>query len=547
MGNSPRREDFISYLSGLTSVLPPPPYLREEQYWVRLATGSGTIPEKPITRMEQLLDYYLTHGGGITVEPITVTENGTYTAPDGKAYTPLAVNVPGIEPQTYEWQQTSAQVQAFLDYMTIHPYDPDDYTTSYFDTHTVDFSGNPERPKGQAVNTDAGVLEVGGYKKTVTSGSNTIYNTVPNVSTPYALNADGEVKQTGTLMPNKPLRQIMAATRNFRDLGGWACDGGYIKYGILYRAGELNGNDADIVLNQLGIKTELDLTGDGTHGAISGLKYAGYVGGYAMYALTPVDAWKVNIRAVFDAAKYNEPLVFHCSAGADRTGTLACVIEGMLGVSQSNLDVDYELTSFYQYYERKRNEDYQGGGGADWRRLINQIKAVSGTTFRDKCVNFVASLGFTAAEINAFRAAMIDGYDPDEDDVTPDIDTFTVTNNLSHATSDNSATSATEFQPYEANIVAADGYAIPTVQILMNGVDVTAQVWDGKQTNLYRSIQKTLTNCTMDNTKVSVIDGQGFAAEVTADAGYTFEGATVSITMDGVDITNQVWMTKEDI
>ena len=31
---------------------------------------------------------------GITVEPITITQNGTTTAPSGKAYSPITVNVP---------------------------------------------------------------------------------------------------------------------------------------------------------------------------------------------------------------------------------------------------------------------------------------------------------------------------------------------------------------------------------------------------------------------------------------------------------------------
>lgn len=33
-------------------------------------------------------------GGGVTVEPLSVTENNTYTAPSGKAYSPVVVNVP---------------------------------------------------------------------------------------------------------------------------------------------------------------------------------------------------------------------------------------------------------------------------------------------------------------------------------------------------------------------------------------------------------------------------------------------------------------------
>ncbi len=37
-------------------------------------------------------------GGGVTVEPLSVTENGTYTAPSGKAYSPVTVNVTAPTP-----------------------------------------------------------------------------------------------------------------------------------------------------------------------------------------------------------------------------------------------------------------------------------------------------------------------------------------------------------------------------------------------------------------------------------------------------------------
>ena len=33
-------------------------------------------------------------GAGATVEPLSVTANGTYTAPEGTAYSPVTVNVP---------------------------------------------------------------------------------------------------------------------------------------------------------------------------------------------------------------------------------------------------------------------------------------------------------------------------------------------------------------------------------------------------------------------------------------------------------------------
>lgn len=39
-------------------------------------------------------------GGGITVEALSATENKVYTAPEGKAYSPVTVNVPSGEDTT---------------------------------------------------------------------------------------------------------------------------------------------------------------------------------------------------------------------------------------------------------------------------------------------------------------------------------------------------------------------------------------------------------------------------------------------------------------
>lgn len=60
-----------------------------------------TIPEYPITREEMYLDAIARGGGGgggVTVTPLSATENGTYTAPSGTAYSPVTVDVPGPDP-----------------------------------------------------------------------------------------------------------------------------------------------------------------------------------------------------------------------------------------------------------------------------------------------------------------------------------------------------------------------------------------------------------------------------------------------------------------
>ena len=50
-------------------------------------------------QMSDAIDQIQTGGGGVTVESLSVTGNGTYTAPAGKAYSPIVVNVPGGTPQ----------------------------------------------------------------------------------------------------------------------------------------------------------------------------------------------------------------------------------------------------------------------------------------------------------------------------------------------------------------------------------------------------------------------------------------------------------------
>lgn len=57
------------------------------------------VPETPITRLEKywaaILDK-IQGGGSVTVEALNVTENDTYTAPTGKAYSPVTVAVPNL-------------------------------------------------------------------------------------------------------------------------------------------------------------------------------------------------------------------------------------------------------------------------------------------------------------------------------------------------------------------------------------------------------------------------------------------------------------------
>ena len=409
------------------------------------------------------------------------------------------------------WHQCPEAVRNYLAAVT---YDPSDYSTSQIASYAPATAVvSNYRPIGK------------------TLGGKTYYNQVPGIETPFASGG-----KAGTLKPLDFLRYIQTNTWNVRDLGGWACDGGTVKYGLLFRGGEPSSADYNVLVKELGIKYDLNLRGSSeapwTKSPLGDDVFFVKAEAYNWYSLTNAEAWRINLRCVFDAVTHGQPVYFHCAAGADRTATLACVLEGLLGISQSNIDKDYELTTFYSGSDtdanaRRRNE-------SEWKGLISAIDAKSGSTFRDKCVTFAAELGFTAAEINAYRKAMIDGT---PSTVTPSISTFTVTNAIEGAASDNAATEATQYQPYEAEISAHNGKTISSVSVKMGGVDITAEVWRGDETELYHKVTYNLGNCFTDNTQLRVIDGQSFGANISPDAGYELDGATASITMGGKDVS----------
>ena len=439
-----------------------------------------------------------------------------------------------------EWHQCPELVRNYLANVT---YNPNDYSTS------------------QIANYAPANAVVSNYKPIgVTVGSETYYNEIPNVKTPFANSS-----KAGTLKPLDFLRWIRtrnnsAEAWNVRDLGGWACDGGTVKYGLLIRGGRISAADRAVLVGELGIQHDLDLRGregggsddepEMTESPLGSDVWYTRTQQYAWYALTPVATWQTYLRCVIDAVTHREPVYFHCTAGADRTGTLACVLEGLLGMSQSDIDKDYELTTFYSGSSsdanaRRRNE-------SDWKGLLNAINAVSGKTFRDKCVRFaVGTCGMSMADINAFRAAMIDG--------TPETLHWyqTITKNLTGCTISNSASQVEYGEAYTATIAAESGKTITSVVVKMGDVDITATAYTAgsgviniakvtgavtitavaTMPSVTYTITRNLTNVASSNTANSIAEGASYNTTLTPTGTYKKLG-DISVTMGGADISS---------
>ena len=441
--------------------------------------------------------------------------------------------------ETIQWHQCPEAVRNYLTNVT---YDSNDYSTSQIASYAP---ANAVVSNYKPIGRDA--------------GGETHFNEVPNIETPFAGGG-----KAGTLKPLDFLRWIKtressAEAWNVRDLGGWACDGGTVKYGLLIRGGKLSAADRAVLVGELGIQHDLDLRGregggsgdepEMTESPLGNDVWYTRTQQYAWYALTPVETWQAYFRCVIDAVTHREPVYFHCTAGADRTGTLACVLEGILGMSQSDIDKDYELTTFYSgsgsdATARRRNE-------SDWKGLINAIKAVSGDTFRDKCVHFaVGTCGISMADINAFRAAMIDG--------TPETLHWyqTITKNLTGCTISNNASQVDYGEAYTATIAAESGKTITSVVIKMGGVDITSTAYTagsgainiakvtGAVTitavaimpSVTYTITLNLTNVASSNTANSIAENASYTTTLSPTGTFKKLGA-ITVTMGGVDIS----------
>lgn len=199
---------------------------------------------------------------------------------------------------------------------------------------------------------------------------------------------------------------------NFRDIGGYrTVEGRVVKWGKVYRSDSLaHLSDADLrQITQMGIKLVCDfrapaevakapdrLPPDGstaylhlpvvssdfdTVAALERLKKKDVswltetfmIDGYMKNITAYGPVWGTVVKRL--ATDASRPLLFHCTAGKDRTGVCAALILDVLGVPEDTIVSDHALSNIYFGQTVDRIKDYIRSLGVDPEKLMPYLTA----------------------------------------------------------------------------------------------------------------------------------------------------------------------------
>ncbi len=237
---------------------------------------------------------------------------------------------------------------------------------------------------------------------------------------------------------NTPIRYINAGNViNMRDLGGQVNGAGdKVKYELVYRGAALDEYTSHVddtargVFSYLGINSEIELRGGMNHdytGWDENNPNVNYIKGALYQEIYSLDAeqkdqYKAAFHAMADESNY--PFYFHCSAGADRTGTFAYLLYGLLGIPYEDIRPEYELTSFSAIGLRPA-DSYSQNFALDTTNnlMIEQYGGGSGN-LQTAVYNFLTNyVGVSAADLEAIKDIMLEkGATPNDKPYTLTVD-----------------------------------------------------------------------------------------------------------------------------
>nr|WP_296073309.1 tyrosine-protein phosphatase [uncultured Actinoplanes sp.] len=234
-----------------------------------------------------------------------------------------------------------------------------------------------------------------------------------------------------------------SATYNFRDVGGYTgLDGRTVRWRRLFRSDALHRlGEADAeAFAELGVRTVIDLRRPfeiEKYGRVAeryGLDYhnlvlehvdweeVGHSGDvvherwladrYLNFAEDGRKGILSSLRVIADPER--APVIVHCMAGKDRTGTVCALTLSLLGVSDEDIAADYALTTsamrpLTSYLREKHpeaivgNEHMFDSPAEAMLMFLDDLRALHGSV-----EGYVKEIGLTDDEIAAMRAHLLD-------------------------------------------------------------------------------------------------------------------------------------------
>ncbi len=227
----------------------------------------------------------------------------------------------------------------------------------------------------------------------------------------------------------------VSGVNNVRDIGGWETEDGHrIAYGKLFRGAHIDDitEGGKATLLSLGIKTDLDFrtpteSNNATKSPVSNLVYERISITLFDYIFNQSQRDLIKKTMAYFSDESHYPIYYHCKAGADRTGTVTFLLNGLCGVSFENLTKDFELTSFFGTGSRWRSAIEMKNGKAyftedgvmnsaqdnyvAWNKLYMEMMSRYGQEsgkLSDAIAAYLLDIGVTETQIQNIRSILLD-------------------------------------------------------------------------------------------------------------------------------------------
>ncbi len=162
------------------------------------------------------------------------------------------------------------------------------------------------------------------------------------------------------------------------------------------------------IVDKLGIKTDIDLRSERERFGMKASPLGENVRfvcdwenyrGYSMVHKEGREATEKIFRMFMDKTTY--PVVFHCIGGADRTGTVAALLAGVLGCSDEDIWLDYQITAWQGGVNDARHLGW-------FRNFVASFDKFEGDTLSLRICAYFRSIGFTDADLDRIRELLLE-------------------------------------------------------------------------------------------------------------------------------------------